>query len=110
MVRLRAARLRSSFSSAGRDNEADIVDLSDRRDLYRGYGETLSRAFEFAATPAIFGVVGWFIDRKLGVTPLLTLVFSISVLVYMAWKLLHQYSLRMDAEAERLRTGSRGAP
>ena len=35
------------------------MDLSDRRDLYNGFGDALSRAVELVVTPAIFGFLGW---------------------------------------------------
>jgi hypothetical protein len=42
------------------------------------YGDGLSIAFELVATPAIFGLIGFGLDRWLGTTPLFTLVFSMS--------------------------------
>ena len=39
------------------------MDLRSKRETYNGFGEALSRAFEFAVTPAIFGGIGWLIDN-----------------------------------------------
>ena len=44
-------------------------------DLYNGAGEGMSRAFELALTPAILGGFGYLLDRWLGLTPVLTIVF-----------------------------------
>lgn len=50
------------------------MDLRERRELNKGFGDTLSRAFEFAAAPAIFGVLGYLADGALGIRPVLTIV------------------------------------
>jgi F0F1-type ATP synthase assembly protein I len=50
------------------------VDLRSRRETYNGFGEALARGFEFAVTPAIFGGIGWLLDRALGTAPLLLVV------------------------------------
>jgi F0F1-type ATP synthase assembly protein I len=54
------------------------VDLRSRRETYNGSGEALSRAFEFAVTPAIFGGIGWLVDDRLGTEPL----FLIALIVF----------------------------
>jgi F0F1-type ATP synthase assembly protein I len=44
----------------------DLREQRARRELNNGFGDALSRAFELAATPAIFGGIGWLLDRWLG--------------------------------------------
>lgn len=69
----------------------------DRRELYNGLGDGLSRAFELALTPAIFAGLGWFADRAAGTTPLFTILlflFAMAGAVYMAW-------FRYDEEMRR---------
>ena len=64
------------------------MDLRDRQDLYNGFGNGLSRAFELALTPAIFSGFGWLIDRWLGTTPLFMIVlllFAVAGVGYMSW-------------------------
>jgi F0F1-type ATP synthase assembly protein I len=64
------------------------VDLRERRELNNGFGEALSRAFELAATPAIFAGLGWLVDRWLGTSPLFLIVFfllAIAGVGYMTW-------------------------
>jgi len=51
------------------------VDLREKRELNRGFGDTLARGFELAATTAIFGFLGWLLDRWLGTQPLFILLF-----------------------------------
>jgi len=64
------------------------VDLRQRRELNNGFGEALSRAFELAATPAIFAGVGWLLDRWVGTAPLFLIVFfffAVAGVGYMTW-------------------------
>lgn len=54
---------------------------AQRRHLYNGFGNGLSRAFELAVTPALFGVLGHLVDRWLGthfVFALLLALFAIA--------------------------------
>jgi hypothetical protein len=85
------------------------LNLSERRELNNGFGEALSRAFEITVTPAIFGVAGYFLDRKLGVVPLFTLVFSLFVLGYMFWKYWRLYEEEMTRHEQSL-PGRRPVP
>jgi F0F1-type ATP synthase assembly protein I len=62
--------------------------LAAKRDLNRGFGDALSRATEIALLPAVFGSLGWAIDRWLGTTPLfliVLLVFSFAGLLVRTW-------------------------
>lgn len=79
---------------------------SDRRDLYNGFGDTYSRSFELVVTPAIFGLIGWFIDGRLGTRPVLTLTLGIAVFLYEVWKLSRFY-LQQSADEDRKILGSR---
>lgn len=66
-----------------------------RQDLNNGIGNAMSRAFELAATPAVFGGLGWLVDRWVGTLPLFTLVlffFGVAGTGYMAW---HRYDREM---------------
>lgn len=68
-----------------------------------GFGDGLAAAFELVMTPALFGLLGYWIDRWLGIVPVLTLVLSISVLVYELWKVWGRYVAESDIELERWR-------
>ena len=50
---------------------------SPRGELYRTFGESYTRAFELAGTPALFGLMGYGLDRWLGIVPVLTLVLAL---------------------------------
>jgi F0F1-type ATP synthase assembly protein I len=78
------------------------VDLRERRDTYNGFGEAFSRGFELAVTPALFGFLGYVIDRWLGIVPVLTIVFLLFALVGMFVKIWYAYDGEMKRhEAER---------
>ena len=56
------------------------MDVRDRRDLYNGFGDGLSRAFELAVTPVVFGFFGFLADRWLGIVPVLTITAAVFAL------------------------------
>lgn len=71
------------------------MDLRDRRDLYNGFGDGLARAFEFAATPAIFGFFGWLIDRAAGTSPIFMIVLAGLAVVGMFIRMWYAYDADM---------------
>ena len=88
------------------------MDLRERRELNNGFGEALSRAFELAATPAIFAGLGWLLDRALGTSPLFLIVFflfAIAGVGYMTWFKYEQEMKEHEAEAVWNRNKRRAA-
>jgi F0F1-type ATP synthase assembly protein I len=77
------------------------VDLRERQQLNKGFGDGLARAFELAVTPAIFTGLGWLLDRALGTQPLFMILlffFAIAGVGYMTW---FRYENEMrEAEAD----------
>jgi Flp pilus assembly protein TadB len=72
------------------------------REVQHGFGDGLAKAFELVLTPAIFGLLGFGLDRWLGLTPWLTVLFTVWALgavFYMTW-------FRYDAEMRRLEEGA----
>ena len=78
---------------------------SDRRDLYNGFGDTYSRAFEMVVTPTVLGLVGWFLDSRLGTFPALTLTLGVLVFLYELWKLSRLYLARSAVEDRKILGG-----
>lgn len=79
------------------------MDLSDRRELNNGAGETLARAFELVLTPVIFAGLGLLLDRRLGTGPFVMLMFFAVAVTYEFWKMFGQYNATMKRkEAELL--------
>jgi F0F1-type ATP synthase assembly protein I len=84
------------------------VDPRERREMSKGFGDGLTRAFELTLTPMIVGGVGFALDRWLGLTPVLTIVFAFWGLIattYLAWV---RYDHDMTVE-EGIRAESRTA-
>jgi F0F1-type ATP synthase assembly protein I len=79
------------------------VDERERRELRSGAGDAFSAAFELIATPAIFGLLGWFIDSRVGTFPVFTFVLALGVFGYEVRRLYAQYSAAMDAALEERR-------
>lgn len=78
------------------------MDLRERRELNNGFGEALSRAFELAATPAIFAGLGWLLDRWLGTSPLFLIVlflFAVAGVGYMTWFKYEEEMKQHEADA-----------
>jgi hypothetical protein len=66
--------------------------------MYRGYGDGMARAFEFALTPAIFCGIGYALDRWLGIVPVLSIVLFLVSVVGMFAKTWYAYEARMRVE------------
>ena len=78
------------------------MDLRDRQATYNGFGDALARAFELVLTPAVFGFLGWLLDRWLGVTPLFTVGLTLLVFLYVGWRLWTGYETDMRAHERRM--------
>jgi len=76
----------------------------DRREMRQGAGDAFSTSFELIATPLIFGLVGWYLDSRFGVFPILTLALAAVALAYGVWKLYSQYVESMDTLLEKRRS------
>jgi F0F1-type ATP synthase assembly protein I len=63
-------------------------------------GDGLSRAFELAVTPALFGALGYGLDRWIGVLPVFTIVFVLVALIGMMLRTWYGYVYRMQALEE----------
>ena len=76
--------------------------LPANRHLNRGFGDTLSRAFEFAATVGVFLGLGWLLDRWAGTQPLFMILFTVFALIGQGVRLYYAYDQEMDRhDAER---------
>ncbi|MDQ1438473.1 MAG: hypothetical protein QOK43_2102 [Acidimicrobiaceae bacterium] len=73
------------------------VDLRERRELNNGFGEALSRAFEFAVTPVVFGFLGHLLDMRLGTSPIFMLALALFAVTGMFVKLWYAYDQAMQA-------------
>jgi F0F1-type ATP synthase assembly protein I len=69
--------------------------LTQRRELYQGFGDTLAVAFEMAFTPVIVGLMGYGLDRWFGTLPILTIVFVLMAIVGVSARMWYGYEARM---------------
>ena len=77
-------------------------DLSAKRELSNGFGNALSTAVELAVTPALMGLIGWWIDGRAGTRPLFFLVLFAFTIGYVSWKQYVGYQARMQAHEQEL--------
>ena len=75
--------------------------MRDKRDLYNGFGNGLSRAFELAVTPVVFGGFGYALDRALGLVPVVTIVATLFALAGMFVRMWYGYDREMRAHEAR---------
>jgi F0F1-type ATP synthase assembly protein I len=71
------------------------VDLKARQDLHQGFGNALGLAVELVGTPMLFGLLGWFIDNRLGTSPLFVVVLGLFGVIGMAVKTYYEYVAKM---------------
>jgi len=72
------------------------VDTGDKRELYSGFGNSLVLAFEFAATPLLFGLIGHFVDGRLGTGPWLTIILVVFALTGLTVRIYYGYVAAME--------------
>ena len=83
------------------DPKAGALNAGPRSDLYNGFGDTLTLAFELALVPVIFAGIGHVLDRWLGTEPLLLIVWIVLAVVGLGAKMYYRYTAQMQAhEAE----------
>jgi F0F1-type ATP synthase assembly protein I len=105
---------RGASPSDPRPRALSPADLAARQETYQGFGDTLAVAFELAITPFVFGLIGYGLDRWLGVVPLFTLVLVLFCIAGLSVRVWFDYDTRMKAHEARgpwarpLRAASRG--
>jgi len=105
-----ASYIANAFTSAHREvgsrvlrSGTTVFDLSAKRQLNNGFGNSLSGAVELVVSPLLFGVIGWRVDAWAGTSPLFTLLLFAFTLGYIVWKQYTLYQLSMrDQEQELL--------
>ena len=84
-----------------RGTAAPAFRATEQGELYRGYGDGLSRAFELALTPAIFAAMGFGLDHWLGILPVLTIVFFLVAVAGVFVRFWYAYDASMREEEAR---------
>lgn len=83
-------------------------DLRAKRELNTGFANALSRAFEFAATTAIFCGLGWLVDRWLGTGPVFLIALTVAALAGQFLRLWYAYDLEMKGHERELEARKAG--
>lgn len=71
------------------------MDQRDRQRTNRGFGDAMSRSFELAITPLLFGGLGWLLDRVFGTAPMFTIALAVFGVVGSVLKLWIGYDREM---------------
>lgn len=83
-----------------------MFSLNDKRATNRGFGDGMSRAFEFAATPLLFGAAGYGLDLWLGTRPAFAIGLALFAVAGMFIRLWYGY----DAEMREIESRSVWSP
>ena len=67
-----------------------------KADLYRGFGDGFTRAFELAVTPVLFGLLGYLVDRWAGTVPVFTTIFALVCVIGMLLRTWYGYVYKME--------------
>jgi F0F1-type ATP synthase assembly protein I len=84
------------------------MDLQHRRELNRGYGDTLNRSFEFVVVALLFLGLGWLVDQWLGTNPIFLIAFVLVGFVGQFARFWYRYDAEMkvhEAELAAKRAG-----
>jgi F0F1-type ATP synthase assembly protein I len=79
-------------------SEQDDKALRANQQLYNGFGNGFARAFELAVTPAIFGFLGYLLDRAVGTSPVFLIVFALLCVIGMGIRMYYGYDQAMRRE------------
>lgn len=73
------------------------MDVREKRALYNGFGDTMTRAVEFVAAPAIFAFVGHLIDSVFSTSPVFLVALAAFALVGVFLRAYFAYEVAMRA-------------
>lgn len=73
----------------------ETTERADRRRAYAAASEGQNQAFEFAIIPGVFGLVGYGLDRWLGIVPVLTIVMALVAFVGLGVRAWYTYDAKM---------------
>lgn len=75
--------------------------LRSRPSHTAGLGDGFTKAFEVALTPAVFGGIGWVLDRVAGTSPVFVIGLALFGLVGTFLRLWYRYDATMKIEESR---------
>jgi F0F1-type ATP synthase assembly protein I len=81
--------------------EENAPSTAANRALYGGFGNALATAFELAAIPVLFALLGLWVDSLFGTRPVCMLALTIFAIVGLGARSYYQYKAKMEAEEAR---------
>lgn len=72
----------------------------DNAALYNGFANALATAVEMVLTPALFLLAGWWLDSRLGTTPVLAVVFAVFAFAGVIVKVYYTYRAEIARQEE----------
>ncbi|MFP5319053.1 MAG: AtpZ/AtpI family protein [Acidimicrobiia bacterium] len=93
---LRSLISRQAASAAAAAGVTPEHQPTERGELYRNFGDGFTRAFELAVTPLIFGAAGYWLDGRVGIRPVLTILLTVLALVALLLRTWYGYVYRMQ--------------
>jgi F0F1-type ATP synthase assembly protein I len=77
-------------------DKVDETDHRHSRQTWKGFDDAFARGIELVATPLLFGLGGWYLDRWAGTRPLFTLLLFVVAIVGMATRMYYAYAAAMQ--------------
>ena len=79
----------------------------EQRELNQGFATTLNKGFEFAVMMALFGGIGFVIDRALGTSPIFVALLMVIAFVGQTARLWYAYVAAMQRYEDELPSNAR---
>ena len=80
--------------------KGSLVELREHQATWQGFGDALAMAVEFAATPLLFALFGYWLDRVFGTGPVLAITIGLVGLVGVVLRTYYWYQANMSREEE----------
>src|SRR5258708_19493310 len=81
--------------------KGSLVELREHQATWQGFSDALAMAVEFVATPLLFALLGVWLDRVFGITPVLAIVLGGIGLVGVVLRTYYWYQAGIKPEQGR---------
>jgi len=80
--------------------KGSLVELREHQATWQGFSDALAMAVEFVATPLLFALLGYWLDRVFGTAPVLAIVLGLIGLTGVVLRTYYWYQAGMKREEE----------
>lgn len=80
--------------------KGSLVELREQQATWKGFGDALAMAVEFVATPLLFALFGYWLDRVFGTGPVFAITIGLVGLVGVVLRTYYWYQADMSREEE----------